>query len=179
MKTNNKKIIRLAILLASSLLIAGASASIYYTMTLNATVGVAGLSLKWEQGTNENVTCNIDGSSCTLTGLQGYPGLTATYNDTVRITNAGSSTVTFNITTTDCSGSEENLTSIYVKIYNHTDGSLVNTLTVWNNNTIGSSLTNLQIGAGVSWELSWEITWDTDALTSDSVNVAIRLDVKS
>jgi hypothetical protein len=179
MKINIKKSLKLVTLLVTSLLIATVSAAVYTQMFLNATVGVAGLSLKWEAGTNANVTCGIVGSTCTLTGLKGYPGLTATYNDSVRITNAGSSQVTFNITTTQCQGSTINLTSIYVKIYNSTDDSLLYTLNVWENNDIGNPLTNLQIGAGVTWKLSWEITWSNDAVTSDSVDVALRLDVAS
>lgn len=179
MNINYKKSLKFITLLLASSLIATASATVYTQMSLTGTVGVAGLSLKWVAGTNPNVTCNIVGSLCTLTGLNGYPGQTTTYNDTVRITNAGSSTATFNITTTGCTGSTNNLTSIYVKIYNSTDGSLLNTLNVWVNNTIGNPLTSLQIGAGVTWKLGWDITWSVNATISDSVNVALRLDVNS
>jgi hypothetical protein len=179
MKMNYKKSLKFITLLLASLLIATVSASVYTQMFLNARVGVAGLSLKWVAGTNGNVTCSIVGSTCTLTGLKGYPSQTAIYNDTVRITNAGSSTVTFNTTTTQCQGSTSNLTSIYVKIYNYTSNSLLYTLDVWKNNTIGSPLTNLQIKAGVTWKLGWQITWYGNATTSDYVDVALRLDVKS
>jgi hypothetical protein len=179
MKTNIKKSLKLATLLIASILIATASATVYTQMFLSANVGVAGLSLKWEQGTNANVTCDIVGSTCTLTGLKGYPGQTAIYNDTVRVTNAGSGVVTFNMTTTQCQGSTANLTSIYVKIYNGTDDSLLYTLAVWESGAIGDPLTNLTINAGVTWKLSWEITWSNNAVISDSVDVAIRLDVAS
>jgi hypothetical protein len=148
-------------------------------MFLTTTVGVAGLSLEWVQGTNTNVTCNIVGSTCTLTGLKGYPGETATYNDTVGITNVGSSTVTFNITTTECQGNTNYLTAINVSIYNSTSNSLLNTLNVWQNNAKGSPLTSLQIKAGVTWNLQWQITWANNATISDHVDVALRLDVKS
>ena len=179
MKMNYKKSLKFVTLLLASLLIATVSATVYTQMFLNATVGVAGLSLKWVAGANANVTCNIAGSTCILTGLDGYPGQTTIYNDTVKITNAGSNAATFNITTTQCQGSTNNLTSIYVKIYNNTDNSLLQTLNVWVNNGIGSPLTNLQIGAGVTWKLGWEITWYGNATVSDSVNVALRLDVES
>jgi len=179
MKTNTKKILKLSILLVTSLLIANVSAQVYKQMFLNAQVGVAGLSLKWVNGSNSEAQSNIVGSTCTIEGLEGYPGLTASFNDTVRITNAGSSTVTFSITTTQCAGSEENLTSIYIRIYNYSDGSLLYSLTVWDGTNIGDPLTNLQIDAGVTWTLSWEITWSDDAIVSDYVNVALRLDVSS
>jgi type 1 fimbria pilin len=179
MKLNYKKSIKLITLLLASLLIATASATVYTQMFLNTTVGVAGLSLKWEAGTNAGVTCDIDGSTCALDGLDGYPSITAIYNNTVKITNAGTNTVTFNITTTKCDGSTSTLTSIYVKIYNSTGNTLLYTLDVWESNTIGSPLINLQIKAGVTWWLGWEITWAGDAGISDSVDVALRLDVKS
>jgi hypothetical protein len=147
-------------------------------MFLNTNVGVAGLSLKWVQGSNGNLTCNIVGSTCTLDGLDGFPGITTIYNDTVRITNAGSGQATFDITTTQCQGSTNNLTSIYVKIYSSTN-SLLYTLNVWQNHAIGSALTDLPIGAGVTWKLGWEITWYNNATVSDNVNVALRLDVSS
>jgi len=179
MKPNYKKSLKFITLLLVSLLIATVSAAVYTQMFLEANVGVAGLSLKWVTGTNENVTCNIAGSKCTLDGLDGYPSQTATFNDTVRITNAGSSIATFNITTTKCEGSETVLTSIYVKLYNSTDDSLLYTLNVWENTNIGDPLTNLQIKAGVTWYLKWEITWSSDAGISDYVDVALTLDVKS
>jgi len=179
MKLNYKKSLKFITLLLASLLIATVSATVYTQMFLNATVGVAGLSLKWVQGNNGDVTCSIVGSICTLTDLDGYPGQTTIYNDTVRITNAGSNAATFNITTTQCQGSTNNLTSIYVKIYNNTDSSLLYTLDVWESNAIGNPLTNLQIGAGVTWKLGWEITWYGNATVSDYVNVALRLDVSS
>jgi type 1 fimbria pilin len=179
MKINYKKSLKFITLLLASLLIATVSATVYTQMFLNANVGVAGLSLKWVQGTNSGVTCDIVGSTCALDGLDGYPSITAIYNDTVKITNAGSSAVTFNITTTQCQGSTSKLTSIYVKIYNSTDNSLLYTLDVWESNAIGSPLTNLQIKAGVTWWLGWQITWAGDAGISDYVNVALRLDVSS
>jgi len=179
MKTNYKKILKMSILLISSLLIATASASVYTQMFLSARVNVAGASLQWEQGSNVNTTASIVGSTCTIEGLEGYAGLTAIFNDVARIKNVGSKTVTFNITVTQCSGSTNKLTSIYVKIYNYSDNSLLYTLTVWENGDMGDPLTNLQINANVNWTLTWEITWGNDATTSDYVDVALRLDVKS
>ena len=177
MKTNIKRTLKFVTLLVTSLLIATVSAQVYTQMFLQATVGVTGASLQWTDGSNTDVTADIAGSTCTITGLQGSPGLTAVYNDTVRITNVGSSTVTFNITTTQCEGSTANLTSIYIKIYNNTDESLLYTLTVWASGSMGDPIENVQIEAAETWKLSWEITWSNDAVTSDSVNVAVRLDV--
>jgi len=179
MKTNYKKVLKMSILLISSLLIATASASVYTQMFLSARVSVTGASLQWEQGSNVNATATITGSTCTIEGLEGYAGQTAIFDDVVRIKNVGSKTVTFNITVTQCSGSTANLTSIYVKIYNYSDNSLLYTLTVWANENIGDPLTNLQINANVKWTLTWEITWSNSATTSDYVDVALRLDVKS
>jgi hypothetical protein len=179
MGLNYKKSLKLITLLLSSLLIATVSATVYTQMFLNTTVGVVGPSLKWVQGTNTNVGCSIVGSTCTLTGLNGYPGETTTYNDTVSIWNAGSSTVAFNITTTECQGSTNHLTAINVTIYNSTSGSLLKTLNVWQNNAMGSPLIGLQIEANVTWNLGWQITWANNAIRTDSVTVALRLDVES
>ncbi|MEM0096385.1 MAG: hypothetical protein QW660_07100 [Candidatus Bathyarchaeia archaeon] len=176
MKTNYKKILKLSMLLVSSLLIATASASVYTQMFLKAKVGVAGASLQWSPGTNPNATVNIVGSLCTIDGLDGIAGQTVIFDDVVRIKNAGSKAVTFNITVTKCSGSTSNLTSIFVEMYE--DGTLKNTLIVWNGSK-GDPLTNLSIGTGGEWTLTWKITWSNNAVTSDYVDVELRLDVKS
>jgi len=134
------------------------------------------VSLKWEPGTNANVTVSIVGSTCTVEGLDGIAGQTTTFNDTVRIKNEGSKTATFNITVTKCQGSTNKLTSIYVKIYNSTD--LVDTLTVWDGG-IGDPLTGLSIASNEEWTLAWVITWESSATTTDYVDIELTLDVKS
>jgi len=176
MKTNIKKLLKISMLLVSSLLIATASASVYTQMFLKARVGVAGVSLQWREGTNQNATAQIAGSLCTISGLDGIAGQTVTFDDVVRIKNAGSKTVTFNITVTKCEGYTANLTSIFVEIYESTIKKA--TLVVWNG-SIGDPLTNLLINSGSEWTLTWKVTWNNNAVTSDYVDVELRLDVKS
>lgn len=176
MKTTYKKILKLTTLLITSLLIATASAAVYTQMFLKAKVGVAGASLQWKQGTNVNATADIVGSTCTISRLDGIAGQTTTFDDVVRIKNAGSKTATFNITVTKCQGSTSNLTSIFVEIYD--GGVLKGTLVIWNG-SIGNPLTNLSIDAGDEWTLTWKVTWSNDAVIGDYVDVELRLDVKS
>ena len=180
MKINYKKSLKFVTLLISALLIATASATVFNQMFLNATVGVEGLTLKWVQGTDSEVTCDIQQSTCTLSGLKGTAGQTSIYNDTVRIKNEGTTQVTFNITVQECSGSSTvNLTSIIVKLYNVSDGALKGNLTVWASGVKGDPLTGLQIAGQSEWRFGWEITWSSQALTTDSVTVKLVLDVGS
>ena len=179
MNINYKKSLKLITLLITSLLIATVSATVYSQMFLNATVGVGGLTLKWMAGTDAEITPTIVSSTCTLTGLEGIAGQTSMYNDTARIKNEGLTPVTFNITVQTCTGSIANLTSIMIKLYNVSDSTLQGTLTVWENSAKGNPLTGLEIESGSTWRLRWEITWSEQAVTSDSVDVDLVLDVSS
>lgn len=180
MNVNYKKVLKLVTLLISSLLIATASASVLNQMFMEATpIGVEGLTLKWVLGNDaSDAGTSINEATCTMNGLTGKAGQTSTYQDPVRLNNTGPSTVTFNITVQECSGSTANLTSVEIGIYNVTNSASIENLTIWDGST-GGPWTNLPIPSKNEWRFQWEITWAANATTSDSATVKLVFDVGS
>jgi len=181
MNINYKKSLKLITLLISALLIASVSAGIVNQMFMNATpINVEGLTLKWVLGGDYiDAGASISEATCLMTGLKGPAGQTRTYQDPVRLNNTGASTVTFNITVQECSGSTINLTSLVVRIYNVTNSASIENLTIWNGAPIGGPWTGFQIPSMNEWKFQWEITWKTNAITSDSATVKLVFDVSS
>jgi len=177
MKLNYKKSLKLITLLVSALLIATVSADIYNYLYLDATMGVQGLALGWDDGTDTGVIADINGLTCSVTGLTGPAGGTREYSDAVRLTATGA-TVTFYVEVIDVTGtSTGDMDTIVVKIYDTSDDSLVtgSTLTVWDNgvgSTPTSSMTILEDGI---WRVSYEISWKDTAIVGDTVTAALRV----
>jgi hypothetical protein len=178
MKTNYKKILKLAMLLVTSLLIATASATIYDYMYLNANVGVQGMALAWINGEDAtDAGTQINGVTATLTSLKGPPNGTRVYADPVRLNNTGTGYVTFDLIIDTVSGSTDYLDSIIVRIYNLNTSSWIQNVTIWSNGAKGSDATGLSINAGHMWRFQWEITWKYTATTSHSVTVNLKVKV--
>ena len=160
MKLNYKKSLKFVTLLISALLIATVSATIYDYMYLNANVGVQGMALAWKLGAdNSTAGTQINGVTATLTNLKGPPNGTRIYADPVRLNNTGGSTVTFDLIVDTVSGNTGYLDSIFVRIYNVTNGASIRNVTVWSNGVKGTNETNLQIGSNYVWRFQWEIKW--------------------
>jgi hypothetical protein len=178
MKTNIKKSLKFITLLISTLLIGTASAAIYYSLQLSATVGVASLKLAWNnQGLDEGVNAQINGVYCTLSGLNAPIGGNATYEKAIGI--EATAATTFDIEVVDVTGSNTtNLDYIKVELFdanNQSKGDFY----VWQNNQKGTGLTNLSISNGEVWRLQWTIAWKTSAQSSDSVTVSLKVTTPS
>jgi hypothetical protein len=179
MKLNYKKSLKLITLLIASLLIATVSAEIYNYLNFSAGVGVEGLSLNWNgTGIDSGLSANIQGVSCTLTGLKGPAGGTRTYNNAIKLTSTAATT--FGIEVVSVTGSSTtNLTSIMVRIYDESS-TLRGTLTVFSGGSAGTTpVTNLSMTGAVTWRLEWDITWASNAVVSDSVTVTLKVTTPS
>jgi hypothetical protein len=180
MKTNTKKILKLTTLLVTSLIIATASASVVNQMFMYATpISVEGLTLKWVLGNDAtDAGASIDAATCTMNNMKGPAGQTRTYEDPIRLNNTGITTVTFNITIQELSGSTNKLDCLEVRIYNVTNGASIQNLTIWNGESQGGPWTNLQIPSLHEWRFQWEITWKETAIAgTDTITVKLRFDV--
>jgi len=172
MNMNYKKSLKLITLLATALLIATASATVYNYMFLNASITVEGLPLAWAQGTDSGLSWNIQGATCTITGMKGPANGTKVYSDAVHIT--ASANTTFNLRIVSVTGANTSMSSIIVKLY---DGSnnLKGTLTVWTGGAKGSDLTSLSITNSETWRLQWEISWAYGA--AGTVYVQLKVEI--
>jgi len=176
MKTNYKKLLKLSVLIVSSLLIATASATIYDYMYISGKVGVYVLGLKWTEGADAtNAGVQISGVTAVLTNLQGPPNGTRVYADPLRLNNTGS-TVDVDLLIDDVTGDTDHLESIVIRIYNFTNDAPICNVTVWSGGAKGSSPVDLpQIPANNVWRFQWEITWKASATAEKTVNISLRI----
>lgn len=180
MKPNIKKSLKLATLLISSLIIAIASASVVNQMYMYATpISVEGLTLKWVLGGDAtSAGTSIDAATCTMNNMKGPAGQLRTYEDPVRLNNTGATTVTFNITIQELTGSTGQLDLLVVRIYNVTNDASIQNLTIWDGTTQGGPWTGLQIPPLHEWRFQWEITWkETATAGTDTLTVKLQFDI--
>jgi hypothetical protein len=182
MNAKYKKSLKIAILLISSLLIAGVSASTYYTMFMNADVGVSsGNLVVFSPGTDWGSSTMGDGNqTCTL-ALSGGNGTIATYTDPVIINNTDTSngyTINLQLITWD-GNAETELNYINVTVYNDATAGTQEGNTIYlvpGGSGQVETTGDLTLPASGEWRVEWTIYWKSTA-TSETVTVNLKLDV--
>ena len=181
MEKNLKKLLKMTILLASSLIIANVSAQAYNYLHLTATISSGALPINWDYGTNTDVTTDITGATCAISGMNGSAGATTAYNDTVRV--VASSTTTFDLIIDEVSGNTGILEYMLIRLRDNATNDVKATITVWNASDSscqpGTGQNGLSITANEKWEVEWEFKLLSDAQASETVTVALRLRVPS
>jgi hypothetical protein len=179
MNVNYKKVLRMAVLLVISLLIASVSAATYYTMFMDATVGIAGNEVTFTPGLDWGSSTMGGGNQSVTLGLTSDAGANTTISDPVRILNSGSGTYDLNLQLVTWDGeSETDLNYIRVTIYNDVSGGTVEGTTI---ELVpgGADVTEtgtVTIGATTTWRVAWIIYWK-DTATTETVTVNLKLDV--
>lgn len=177
MKINMKKSLKFITLLISALLIGTASATIYYNLYLNATVGVAEIKLEWDNtNLDTGVSANIYGAYCSISGLEAPKGGSATYEKAIGI--KATADTTFDIAVVDVTGSTTYLDYIQIKIYDASNTTKA-TFYVWQNNAKGSGYNDLSITQDEVWRLEWTIAWKETVGASDTVEVSLKITTPS
>jgi len=179
----NKKSLKIAILLLSSLLIAGVSASTYYTMLMTGNVSVSGGNkVYFSPGTDWGSSTMDDtgNQTCTL-ALSGGNGTIATYPDPVTINNTDTVDHTLNLKLASWDGADEaQLNYINITMYNAASGGTQQGSTIYLVPTGGgTSVTETDeqtILASGTWRVEWIIYWKPTAL-GQSVTVNLKLEV--
>ena len=88
-KIASNKWVKLLTLLLTSMLIATASAAVYYSITMEPKVTVTGLTVKFTDGDDTTTGSTVYDAWCGL-ALKSYPNATLTYDQAVNITNSDS-----------------------------------------------------------------------------------------
>jgi hypothetical protein len=172
----SKKNLKIITLLITAAFIATASATTYNYMYQVGNISVEGLNLTWTTTNAADATeagTVITGSTVTLADLVGPAGGTKTYSDPVRLTTT--TETTFNLKIGSVSGDTGQMTSIFVKIYDTSDDSLLYTLTVWSGGSTGSDINDITIPQDAIWRFQWEISWATGA--SGTVDVQLQIEI--
>jgi hypothetical protein len=180
----NKKALKIAVLIATSLLIAGVSASTYYTMFMNATVTIGGNEITFTPGGDwRDATCTMgSGNQTVALGLQGEDGSITTIGDPVRIANSGSGSHILNLQLDTWTGDSEagDLNYIDITLYDSVTGGSAQGTTIHLVPGGSGQVTttgNVTIAASpATWRVQWTIYWAAGATTS-GVDVHLKLSV--
>jgi hypothetical protein len=176
----NKKSLKIAILLLSSLLIAGVSASTYYTMLMTGSVTVTGANkVVFSPGTDWSASSTMGDANqtCTL-ALSGGNGTIATYPDPVTINNTDTADHTINLQLDSWNGdSQTHLNYINITMYNAVSGGTAqgSTIHLVPGSSSPTETASQTISAGGTWRVEWTIYWSGTATGSDSVTVNLKL----
>jgi len=182
-KIASKKSIKLLTLLLTSMLIATASAGVYYSLNMTSTISTMTPYVYFVKGL-DNVTAGVslsaDNRSASLTTLKAYPNVTTTYDDPIRVRNNHTSlSANVRLRPVSLSGAATNFV-------------FVNFTLTWMNGTEIASLdytsntTDWTIPSETSFEslsnsTEWVIKVETQAIpnaASDSVDIEIKVDVE-
>jgi len=183
-----RKEMKLVTLLLTSLLIATASATVYYSLTVTSTIQVAQTVVKFELGL-DNVTAGAtlspDNTVVTMTNLKAYPNASYTYTDPVRVRNNGTATYQMRLKPVSLSGNTTEFVYVRFLLRNGTSDTSP-TLASLNYTCSGGSWTNT---GTTSWvdipntepDTRYAITVETkakDNAASASVTIEIAVDVQ-
>ncbi|MDH7564664.1 MAG: hypothetical protein QHH24_07310 [Candidatus Bathyarchaeota archaeon] len=184
MKIEHKRILKLATILLSSLFIASVSASVYYTMFMNATVGVAANKVQFWAGSDfatAGGSISDARQKVTFSSMDGLNGSVTTITDPVRINNTDSSNgYTIELKLDSWTGDTE--TDLYYVNVTMYDGSTKKGDTIYlvpGGSGQVSTTGQQTIAAGANWRVQWDIYWKGSATASDSVTVNLKLEVTS
>lgn len=161
MKTNNKKILKLATLLITSLIIATASAQIYTFMYLQGTISVGSQKVVWVKDNEE-----VSGDTVTMT-FDVEPEVTKTFNDTLYLKNKDTSNHTIvSIKVTDAVGDHFEICKAYV-YENYTQSGQWTLVDVLDLKSTSSEITNKTLPSG---DYAYEFEFEIRAATGGSDN---------
>jgi len=183
MKINYKKSVKFLTLLISALLIATASATMYYSLSISGTVTTA-VTIRFGQGADwpAGSTMGTGNTSVTL-ALKAYPNSTLVYAEALKVNNTSTGTPSVrlrNNSITNGTADVGNFTFINITLINDTNA-LMGYLnyTVSGNNFILSQSTNYQqMDSSDVWKIRIETKAKANALPDISVSLQIYLDVE-
>lgn len=184
LKILSKKPVKFVTLLLTAMLIASASAAVYYSLTMTSTISVATASVYFVEGVDNStagVNISADNKTAQLTTLKAYPNVTTTYADPIRVRNNHTS-------------SSFNVRLVHVSLTGAaTNFVFVNFTLTWTNGTeiLGFDYTSDQSSwttptSPTAWQsipnsTEWIIKVETKAVagaTSDTVTIEMTTDVE-
>jgi hypothetical protein len=180
-----KKSMKLLTLLLTSMLIATASAAVYYSLTAEPQVTVTGLTVKFTNGTDTSTGSTVYDTWCRL-ALKSYPNATLTYDEAVNLTNTDGSNAHsvqlrhVSITPDGSSYVGGNFTSMTFYLIDEngtqqTSFAYTNNGTDW---TTPSATGYYSIPAGEDWAIKVETLSPAGATVGTVCNIEIAVDVQ-
>jgi hypothetical protein len=180
-KRIDRKMLRLLLFLASTLLVMTASATVYNYMYMQASpIGAQAAKVQFVTAADSaaaGAVIGTNGTWCKLTNMTGWPNSTRTYQAAVGIQNLDTANRTIELKFNqvgDWSGSTPNITSITVIVRN-TAGATTQEGSTINVGTAGSTTGPISIGASTTWVVEWNITWAAGTHSTAAVYVKLTL----
>jgi len=184
MNINYKKSTKLILLLISTLLIASASAAIYYSLSLKANVTTNAATVLFGQGSDwpSGSSMGTGNTSVTLS-IKAYPNATLTYEQALKVNNTGNTTPSVklrHISITNTTADVANFTFIKIILLDDTNTTkgYLNYTVSGNNFTLSSSSSYQQMDANDVWSIRIETKAVADASESITVNLQIAVDIR-
>ena len=178
---NNRKIIKFATLLLTSVLISFASVMAYTEMFMTATIGIGTADVTFVNGGNTTSigSINTQGTEVTFSSIPNLePGEVRTYNEAVNITNGAGSTKTINISLYSLSGSwSQNFDYINVTVIAKNGTAVGNTIKIVSSGSNVTSTGDISIPAGEEWAIQWVIKAKTTATNGQSITIVFKVEV--
>jgi len=182
----SKKSVKLLALLLASMLIATASASVYYSMTMQPAVTITGAAIKFAEGNDwpSGSTMGTNGTWVSL-ALKAYPNATLFYDQPLNISNTDAASHTFrlrHVSITPASGSADvgNFTFINFVVQNAAGASQAtfNYTTSGNSWTPPSTTSYMTLPASTKWIIYVETKSAAGATSGIVANIQIAVDVQ-
>lgn len=170
MQMNYKKVLKIATLLLSSLLIATVSAQAYRFMYIDGSVSISVTGLKWVKGDSASGGTSISGSTATV-AMSISNGTIANFTHYLYLQNQDGTghSLMINITN-DATSSLYETNGFNMTIYNNATGVYISALDVLSTSSYYSGT----ISGSAVWQVTFEIATKTDASGSDGFNVQFR-----
>jgi len=182
-----RKEMKLITLLLTSLLIASASATVYYSMVMQPQVSVTGASIKFVAGDDYPATSSMGTNSTWVRlALKAYPNATLTYDEPLNISNTdASSSHTFRLRHVSISPASGTAMVGNFSFINFVIKNAAGVAQAWfNYNTTGNTWNTppttsyLTLPASAKWVLYVETKAVATANTSAAANIQIAVDVQ-
>jgi len=184
--TLSKKPVKFLTLLLTAMLIATASAAVYYSLSMQPQVTVSTPAIRFESGTDTPANSNVTDAWCFL-NLKSYPNATLTYEDVINISNTDSNAHSFqlkysSITPANGSATVGNWSYIKFIIYDETGTQRASlNYTVSGNNWIlapaSGETSSLSIPANKDWRVKVITLSPATATVSQVCSIKISVDV--
>lgn len=181
-----KRPLKLLTLLLTSMLIASASAAVYYSMIMQPAVTISGASIKFVLGSDAPTGSSL-GTNATWVSLalKAYPNATLTYDDSLNVSNTDSVSHTFrlrhvSITPASGSASVSNFTFINFVVLNTAGASQAsfNYTTSGDTWTTPATTSYLTLPANTQWIIHVETKAAAGASDAIVANIQIAVDVE-
>ncbi|MEM3760845.1 MAG: hypothetical protein QXZ02_07040 [Candidatus Bathyarchaeia archaeon] len=175
-----KKLLRIFLLLMSSVLVVAASASVLNYLYMQASPITAETAkvqfVLADDSEAAGASIGTNGTYVSLNSMAGWPNATRVYQAAVGIRNFDSTSRNITLAFDSWSGNTDQIEFITVIVRDAVGGTQKGSAI--NVGTPGSSTGEITIPSGATWVVEWNIKWKAGALSTNSVSVTLQLLVK-